>query len=387
MNIPRVEGQCDPRFRMVREAFAANFAGRGEHGAAVAVMIGGRMVVDLWAGATDRAGLQPWQHNTIVNVFSATKGLVALALHQLADRGLVEIDAPVTRYWPEFGKLGKSTITVRDILSHRAGLPIIERRLTPSDIYSWSTMVLALEEQRPLWEPGTRHGYHPLTFGWLVGEIIRRVTATRFGQYIRDNVAGPLGLEFFVGLTPGEEARAAEVLGSRPPPPGVFNLFAEIARDPDSLTAQAFGNPPSLMRSTTINSHDWRAAEIPAANGHSDARSLARLYGILAQGGESGRRRALSRESTLMCAIEQSYGDDPVLLVPTRFSLGFMMPTPNAPYGPNKNAFGHPGAGGSLGFADPAAQLGFGYVMNRMGPYILVDPRASALIDAVYQSL
>jgi len=382
-----VDGHCDPRFERVRSAFVANFADRGEDGAAVAMVVEGRVVVDLWAGFTDRAGSKPWRRDTIVNVFSVTKGLVAFAANQLADEGLLDFDTPVARYWPEFSQSGKDGVTVRHLLSHRAGLPAISKRLAPADIYDWQTMVAALEEQHPLWEPGTRHGYHALTFGWLIGEVIRRVSGMGVGQYVREHIAGPLGLDFKIGLAPDDEARAAEVMGSRPPPPGTFNIFADAMRKPDSLTARTFTNPPSLMRSTTVNSHEWRAAEIPAANGHCDARSLARFYAMIAGGGTLDGVRAISREGARQCAIEQSAGDDLVLLVPTRFSAGFMMATPDAPYGPNPDAFGHPGAGGALGFADPRANVGFAYVMNRMGPNILIDPRATALIDALYQSL
>jgi len=382
-----IEGNCDARFERVRSAFAANFSDRGEDGAAIAVMVDGRLVVDLWAGFTDRARSKPWHRDTIVNVFSVTKGIVALAANQLRDRGLLDFDAPVARYWPEFSQAGKADVTVRHLLSHRAGLPAISRRLAAADIYDWQTMVVALEKQQPLWEPGVLHGYHALTFGWLVGEVIRRCSGMDVGNYVREHIAGPLRLDFKIGLAPEDEARAAEVMGSRPPPPGSFNIFAEAMRNPDSLTARTFTNPPSLMRSTTVNSHEWRAAEIPAANGHCDARSLARLYAMLAGGGTLDGVRTISLEGARLCAVEQSRGDDLVLLVPTRFSAGFMMATPDAPYGPNPDAFGHPGAGGALGFADPIANVGFGYVMNRMGPNILVDPRATALIDAFYESL
>lgn len=384
---PPIEGHCDPRFARVREVFAANFAHRDEHGAAVALVIDGRPAVDLWGGWADRARARAWRHDTIVNVFSTTKGIVALCAHHLADRGRLDFDAPVASYWPEFARAGKASIPARFLLSHRAGLPAIAKPLATEAAYEWTAMVAALEEQEPWWEPGTVHGYHAMTFGWLVGELIRRISGQSPGAYLREEIATPLGLDCHIGLNPADDARCAEILGSRPPPPGARTIFTEIAEHPGSLTAKAFGNPPGLMRSTTINSRRWRAAEIPAANGHTNARSLARLYGALAIGGTIENVRLLGAESVRRCFVEQSRGTDTILLVPTRFSLGFMLSHPDAPLGPNPDSFGHPGAGGSIGFADPAAKIGFGYVMNRMGPNIIRDPRAAALIDAAYLSI
>jgi len=385
-----IQGVCDARFRGVKEAFAQNFADYGEVGAAVAVMTGGRLVVDLWAGHADTALSRPWQQETIVNVFSTTKGMTAICAHRLADQGLLDIDAPVAKYWPEFAQAGKSEIPVRYLLSHRAGLPAVRQPLLPGSAYDWERMTSALAAEEPWWEPGSKHGYHPLTFGYLVGEVVRRISGKSLGAYFRDEIAGPLGLDFYIGLSGKDDARVAEMLPMPLPEPGEDNLIAKAFSDPQSMTFKAFANPPDLMVPGTVNSRQWRAAEIPAANGHSDARSLARIYGALAQGGELDGYSVLSLEAIDRARVEQSYGDDAVLLgLPSRFGLGFMLDLPEHRIVPQGDMFGHPGAGGSIGFADPEAGLGFGYVMNKMilPPDYFIDPRWRGLVDATYASL
>jgi CubicO group peptidase (beta-lactamase class C family) len=300
-----IDGKCDARFERVREAFAENFATRGDVGAAVAVTIDGKPVVDLWGGYADKAHTRPWHRDTIVNVYSATKGVAATCLNRLVDEGRVDLDAPVATYWPEFAQAGKDTLRVRWLLSHRAGLPAVRKTLPANALLSWDLMTTALAEQAPWWEPGTRHGYHALTFGHLVGEVVRRVTGKSLGTYCREEIAGPLAIDFHIGLDARDDERCAEVIAAPPAPPGKSNPLADAASgNPESLAAKALNNPPGALRLSTINSPAWRRAEVPAANGHTNARALARFYGALARGGEvdgcgcSARRRSRNAMSS-----------------------------------------------------------------------------------------
>ena len=381
-----IEGTCDARFARVREAFGANFLSYRETGASVALALDGRLVVDLWGGWADKARTRPWTRDTIVNVFSTTKGLTAICAHRLAGEGRLELDAPVARYWPDFVANGKDRITVRQLLNHRAGLPAIRKPLVPEDLYDWRTMTDALAAEAPWWEPGARHGYHAIMFGYLVGEVIRRITGKTAGRYFSDEIAAPLKIDAHIGLAASEDGRVADMLGAPPPAPGEFNLFAEIAKNPESVTAKTFMNP-MVLSMAMVNSRAWRGAEIPAANGHTNARALARLYGALARGGEVEGMRVMAADEIPACHVEESRGPDEVLMISTRFSSGFMLSQPSEEMGPNASAFGHPGAGGSLGFADPETKIGFGYAMNHMGGGILLDPRAKSLIAATYASL
>jgi CubicO group peptidase (beta-lactamase class C family) len=381
-----IEGTCDPRFARVREAFTENFGSRRETGASVAIALDGVIVADLWGGWADKARTRPWTRDTIVNVYSTTKGLTAICAHRLAGESRLDLDAPVANYWPEFAANGKNRITVRHLLNHRAGLPAIRKPLVPEDLYDWRTMTDALAAEEPWWEPGSRHGYHAITFGYLVGEVIRRITGKSVGSYFRDEIAAPLQIDAHIGLEARDDSRVAEMIGAPPPAPGEFNLFAEMAKNPESVTAKTFMNP-MVLSMAMVNSREWRGAEIPAANGHTNGRALARLYGSLARGGEVDGVRVMEAREIPACYVEESYGRDEVLMIPTRFSSGFMLSQPGEEMGPNASAFGHPGAGGSLGFADPKAKIGFGYAMNRMGGGILLDPRAKALIAAAYASL
>ena len=386
---PQIDGHCDARFSAVREAFAEGFRSRNEIGSAVAVTLDGKSVVDLWAGHADLARTRPWARDTIVNIYSCTKGMTALCAHQLVERGQLDLDAPVATYWPEFAQASKARIPVRWLLSHRSGLPAVRDMLAPEALYDWTAMCDALAAQSPWWEPGTHHGYHAVTFGWLVGEVVRRITGRSLGTYFREEIAEPLGLDLHIGLADAEHGRVAEMseIPTDQVDPDALGLAQVVFSDPEGMAARAFVNPPSMALGP--NNPEWRRAEIPGANGHGAARDLARVYGALARGGTVDGIRVLSAESVARCASEQSFGPDQVLQISTRFGLGFMLPQerPDARFGPSKRAFGHPGAGGSLGFADPEHRVGFGYVMNRMGPHILLDPRAVALIDAVYKSV
>jgi CubicO group peptidase (beta-lactamase class C family) len=383
-----VQGQCDERFSGVRDAFAGNFVRFDEVGAAVSVVVDGETVVDLWGGYRDAARTQPWEHDAIVNVWSTTKGIVATCAHQLVDQGLLDLDAPVAKYWPEFAQGGKETIPVRYLLSHQAGLPALREPLPPGSAFKWEVMTEALAKEEPWWQPGTKHGYHAFTWGWLVGEVIRRVSGQSVGTYFRKEIAEPLGLDFHIGLAPEHDARTAEVISPEPPQPGETNFVLEMLRDPQSMPFKVLANPPDLFLPGVVNTREWRGAEIPAANGHGNARAVARLYGALARGGEVDGVRVLSPEAIARATVAQASGRDEVLGLTMRPALGFFLTSPDAKLGPNPRAFGHSGAGGSLGFADPDAKVGFGYTMNRMlQDDTLTDPRWAPLIDAVYSAL
>jgi CubicO group peptidase (beta-lactamase class C family) len=384
-----IHGQCDSRFARVREAFAENFAQGHEVGASLALMVGGKMAVDLWGGYADGARTRPWERDTIVNVFSTTKGMTAVCAHRLVDQGLLDVDAPVARYWPEFAQAGKDSLPVRHLLSHRAGLPALRQFLPSGAGYDWETLTGALAATEPWWEPGTKHGYHALTFGHLVGEVIRRISGKSVGTYFREEVAAPLGLDFHIGFGPELDSRVADMI-----PAPLLDLpedhpWAKIFADPTSINFKAFNiSLDSMATPEFMNTREWRAVEIPAANGHGNARALARVYGALARGGELDGVRVLSQAVIGRATVEQSYGPDAILLMPSRFGLGFMLDDPELRLTPNATLFGHAGMGGSLGFADPETKIGFGYTMNKMILSMeLLDPRWKPLIDAVYASL
>ena len=383
-----IHGHVDPRFSPVADALRESFASRGEVGAAVCVTVDGRTVVDLWGGIADRRkNDMPWSEGTAVMVFSSTKGATALCAHLLAERGDLDLDAPVARYWPEFGANGKESIPVRMLLSHQAGVPGIQAELPPDAFYRWEVMTDALAREAPWWEPGKAHGYHPVSYGWLVGEVVRRVAGKSLGTFFRDEIAGPLGLEFWIGFPEAEEHRVAGLIGAALPeeaPP----LMRAMA-DRSSPTHKAFLNPPSLFRMKEMMSREMRACEIPAANGMATARGLAGMYQPLALAHGLPR---IDRDAVARMGRVESEGPDRILLAPTRFALGFMKTmgagTPDGVrMGPNEAAFGHVGAGGSIGFADPIARVSFGYVMNQMGAGFLLNPRGQCLIDAVYEAL
>jgi CubicO group peptidase (beta-lactamase class C family) len=383
-----IEGHCDPQFRGVEDAFRQNFDAHDEVGAAVSIVVDGETVVDLWGGHMDAARTRLWERDTIVNVWSTTKGIVATCAHRLVDQGLLDLEAPVAKYWPEFAQAGKKSIPVRYLLSHQAGLPAIREPLPPGSAFKWDVMTEALAKEEPWWEPGTKHGYHAFTWGWLVGEVMRRVTGKSVGTYFRKEIAEPLDLDFHIGLGAEHGARTAEIIPSDPPPPGETNFVMEMLRDPQSMSFRVLANPPDFFTPGVVNSRNWRAAEIPAANGHSNARAVARLYGALARGGELDGVRVLSLEAIERATAERAHGRDEVMGLNLRTALGFVLTSPDALLGPNPRAFGHSGAGGSLGFADPDARIGFGYAMNRMlQGDTLTDPRWAPLIDAAYASL
>lgn len=382
-----ISGRCKPGFEPVRDAFAENLETL-DLGAGVSVWIDGREVVNLWGGYCQEARRTPWRENTLVMVASATKGLATACLLQLVEQGRVALDAPVATYWPEFAQAGKAAVTVRQILSHQAGLAGIETPFTWDDYFAWSPVVRLLERQRPLWPPGTRHGYHPNLFGFLVGELVRRVDGRTIGRYLRDEICGPFGLDFYLGLPESEEPRVAEISfispDLLPPGPGFHDLQAAWST-PGTVAHYAFQNPAPIEGIS--NARALRAAEMPGSSGVGNAAALARFYGALAVGGRLDGVTVLRPETIAQAAGEQVFGPDATLGAVSRFGLGFMLRHDGFPIGPNPRAFGHPGAGGNLGFADPQRRLGFGYVMNRGKLTMFGSPTAYRLVDAVYSCL
>ncbi|MEU4041913.1 serine hydrolase domain-containing protein [Streptomyces antibioticus] len=385
-HVPQVHGHCDARFDAVRTAFEENFRDRDELGAAVTVTVDGVTVADLWAGWADPARTRPWERDTLVNVWSTTKGPTALCAHILADRGLLDLDAPVAAYWPEFAAGGKETVLVRHLLSHRAGLAGLREPHSLEQLYDWELTTARLAAMEPWWEPGTRSGYHALTYGFLVGEVVRRVSGLLPGAFLEREVTGPLGVDFTIGLPEKEAGRAAELVHPRAAHASEqAKVFAQLA--PAAIAALA--NPPAGAAEACTPA--WRAAEIPAANGHGTARAVAALYGVLAGRGSYGGRRVLSAEAAERVREGQGACRDLVLGAgfphETEIGLGLWLSGPNGSYGPNPRAIGHDGFGGSCGLADPDAGVSLGYVMNRMGPHIADDPRKMALVNALYSAL
>jgi CubicO group peptidase (beta-lactamase class C family) len=377
-----VGGWCDPAFAVVRAEFAANFARRGEQGAAVSITVGGRTVAELWGGA--RGPGQPWTGDTLVNVFSVGKGVLAACLARLTGRRRLDPDQPVTRYWPEFGAAGKDRITVRELLSHQAGLPALHRQLPAGSMLDWAFMTSALAADEPWWRPGTGHGYHVNTFGFLGGELLRRITGRTPGQYLQAELAGPLGADLYIGLPAAEHGRVADFCWPVTPPDGAAQ--PDPAGGDAQMATNAYFNPPDLSGYGVVNTARWRSAEIPSANTHASAAGIARLYAALADGGTAGGVRIVDRVALAAATQEQVYGPDLVLQRPSRFGLGFQLTHPEREFGPGPRCFGHFGAGGSVGFCDLDAGLAFGYVTNQMGPRWR-NPRNRALIDAAYSCL
>ncbi|WP_215455996.1 serine hydrolase domain-containing protein [Streptomyces sp. ATCC 21386] len=411
-----VNGTVAEGFEPVRTAFVRNFEALGERGAAVVVYRHGRRVVDLWAGTRDVDGTEPWRRDTAQVMRSATKGVAAAVPLMLAERGEVDLDAPLGRYWPEFKAHGKSRVLVRHVLNHGAGLPVLDRPLTPAEALDPRRGPEAVAAQTPLWEPGTAHGYHPLTYGWLLDELVRRVTGRGTGEWIASEIAAPLGLadDLWLGLpdsvaATGRVGRAGR-LAAAPEPTGTLRVRAkrsvtEAYDDPDSLTRRAFA---AITPFPDQNDPAYRAAALPATNGIATAEGLARFYAALVGevevgegGGEGGEKEGepggeaegavggvrLFGPATLAAArAEESSGPDRVLVVNTRFGLGYMLHGSASPL-LAPTSFGHPGRGGPLGFADPESGIAFGYVTNGYRKTVTADPRAQALVRAVRVAL
>lgn len=380
----QIQGYFDLKFEALRDAFAALFEQPQERGAALCVQIGGETVLDLWAGSADKDGEQPWHSDTILNLFSCTKTFTAVTALQLVGEGKLQLDAPVADLWPEFAAAGKGAITLRQLLCHQAGLPALRELLPAEALYDWSTMTAALAAETPWWTPGQGQGYAPITYGWLVGELLRRADGRGPGESIVARTARPLGLDFHVGLADGEFHRVAHIARGKGNmgDAAAQRLLRVMMSEPTAMSTRAFTNPPSIMTST--NKPEWRRMQQPAANGHGNARSLTGFYAGLLDG------RLLDAQLLAELTREHGVGEDKTLLTSTRFGLGCMLDQPgvaNATYGLGPKAFGHPGAGGSIGFADPERELAFGFVTNNLGPYILMDPRAQRLARCLGECL
>ncbi|MFB9178056.1 serine hydrolase domain-containing protein [Dactylosporangium sucinum] len=371
-----ISGTVAPGYEPVRDAFLANFATRAEIGAAVSVYRHGREMVRLWGGLADPDAGRPWREDTLQPVYSATKSAPAACAHLLVQRGQLDLAAPVAEYWPEFAAAGKRGVPVRWLLSHQAGLPVLDRPVPLADALAWAPVVAALAAQAPAWEPGTAHGYHALTYGWLVGEVVRRVSGRTVGTYFADEIGKPLGLDFWIGLPETEHHRVGRLVQqpvSETPPAELLTAYT----DPASLTVRSMiaTDPPLDL----ADPRTW-TAEIPAVNGICTAAALARFYAALI--GEVDGVRILDPASLAAATREQASGIDRVLLTPTRPALGFGLPVPGQPWW-SPTAFGFPGHGGSLGYADPATGTAFAYVTNGLRVSLSADPRVTALVESL----
>ncbi|GAC1325872.1 MAG: serine hydrolase domain-containing protein [Thermoleophilaceae bacterium] len=388
-------GSVAPGFEAVRRAFDHNFARHGEIGAACAAYLRGRKVVDLWGGHRDRSQREPWEEDTMVLVYSTSKGLAAMAIALAHSRGLLDYDERVAAYWPQFAQHGKGELTVRQLLAHQAGLPAIDEPLDAKLLADPDAVADVLARQTPAWTPGTRHGYHALSIGWYESELIRRVdpSGRTLGRYFAEEIATPLGLSFHFGLpaeVPNEAVAsivgaslAATLLHSRTMPPRMMLAFLRRG----SLTARTFSNP-KLRSTADLDTPPFRAVEIPAGGGIGQVRSIARAYAAFAAGGRELGIDAATIEELRRPATPPSRGaHDLVLRVDTAYSLGFVKPSEGFRFGSGERSFGHPGAGGSFGFADPDAEIGYAYAMNRMGFHLNDDPRDKALREALYASV
>ncbi|MFD8336922.1 serine hydrolase domain-containing protein [Streptomyces solisilvae] len=422
-----VQGTVADGFGPVRDAFAANFTRHGERGAAVVLYREGEKVVDLWGGTKtpdgaddfdggegsdggevpdggegsdgreeSKGGHEPWTQDTAQVVRSVTKGVAAAVPLLLHQRGQLDLDGRVSTYWPEFKAAGKERVLVRHLLAHRTGVPVLDTPLTPDQAIDGISGPLAVAAQRPVWEPGTAHGYHAQTYSWLLGELVRRVTGRTIGRWIAEEIARPLGLDLWLGLPEEQRGRVGRIAAVEPPAAPASagprlrpkRSVAEAYRDPESLTRRAFA---AITPVPDENDPAYLAAELPASGGVATAEALARFYAALIGPLPSARTvrsggRLFAPATLTMARTEESAGPDQVLVVGTRFGLGYMLHGPACPLlGPG--SFGHPGRGGSLAFADPEARIGFAYVTNGMRRGVTADPRAQALVRAVRTSL
>ncbi|MGQ0586056.1 MAG: serine hydrolase domain-containing protein [Gammaproteobacteria bacterium] len=376
-----IHGRVEPGFERVREAFAANFRRRDdytENGAALAVSVAGRTVVDLWGGFADRARARAWQPDTLINVYSTSKGVTAAALAMLVDAGQLRYDDPVVKYWPEYGAAGKERTTVAQLLSHQAGLSGFAEPTPPESIYDWHARCASLARQAPLWEPGTKTSYHAMTWGFLAGELFRRASGgITVGRWIAERIARPLGADIFIGLPQSQEHRVAEMQAPRTPPD-----LSALTQPPEALAALV--NP--RLDAEACNARAWRAAELPSVNGQASARGLARLYGAVANGGTVDGVTLLSPDAIRRMAQIQRGRTDLLLGFTDNWGMGVCF-NQFSMLGPSPDTFGHGGWGGSIGCADVAAKVGIGYVCNQMGAQLVGDPRQTALCGVIFECL
>ena len=373
----QIHGHVAPGFEGVRDAFAANFATDGDVGASFCATKDGEILVDLWAGVADADTGKPWERDTIVNVYSTTKTMCALTALLLADRGALDFARPVAHYWPEFAANGKAAVTVAQLMSHSAGLSGWKEKISKDDLYDWDKATALLAAQAPYWEPGTAPGYHAMTQGYLVGEVVRRIAGVSLGTLFRTEIAEPLGADFHIGLPASEDARVATLI-----PPPVGQGIADMTDRP--LTANMASNP--AINPLETRTRAWRAAEMPAANGQGNARSVAMVQTLVANGGVSGGKRILSEAGVRRALESQIQGDDLVLGIPVHYGLGYGLPGGQMPF-PNPNSCYWGGYGGSLVINDLDARTTFAYVMNKMAGTTVGDMRAFRLAMAMWQGL
>ena len=387
-----VQGICAPGFEEVRSEFERNFAERGEMGAAVSIFVDGKSVVDLWGGTADQATGTPWENDTMAVVFSATKGLSAICMHMLIDRGLLDVDAPVAQYWPEFAANGKENVTVAMMLSHQAGVPVWREPLPAGAFLDWDVATGALAAEAPIWQPGTRQGYHAATLGFMEGEVLRRITGRTIGGFLRDEVAGPLGADVWIGLPQSEEGRVATLTLGEPNP--ASPMFRKLMSDQEWVGWKMITNSGGDISPDSVNSRARHAAELPAIGGIASARGLARAYSPLSRDGSvDGVRLVGEHRLAGMRTVRAASSCDAMLQVPTTFTLGFSKTWGDRRLGQGEHvilgehAFGTPGMGGSLGFADGEARMSFGYVMNKHGGGVGLNDRGQSLVDAAYRAV
>lgn len=380
-----LHGTYDDTFRPVVDAFIENYRVEDEVGSAVSVVVEGRTVVDIWGGWVDRTRAREWERDTIVCMMSVAKGVSAIAFNQLLDRGIVDLEAPVAQYWPEFARNGKERILVRHLLDHTAGIPVLTNdTLWPGAVNDRDAMVGALEKQEPLWAPGTVAAYHVHNQGWLLGEVMKRATGKLMGPWVRDEIAEPLGADYWIGLPESEFDRVARLM----PSDGLKLMNSKDSeRAEDQLRKQAFAQNPEGAWEDWVNSTAFRTTELPSGSGHGNARAVARIYGAVGNGELDGVR-LLSEDAIDQMASVQHYQYEKLQDRHYRQGLGVLLNSPDAVYmGPHEEAFGHHGIGGSIGFADRAERLGFGYSINKMHAVGTNGPRAARLIDATFASL
>jgi len=373
-----IKGDVAPGFEGVRDAFANNFASAGDVGASFAVWKDGEYLVDIWGGHADAAKTKDWQRDTLPNVWSTTKAVAAFCLAMLVERGQLSYDDKITKHWPEFGAQGKGQLTVGQVLSHQSGVSTVREPLTLEDLYDHDAMASRMAAAEPLWEAGTRSGYHALTHAFTTGELVKRITGKTIGQFFRDEVAGPWDIDFHIGLPESEDSRAAEMIAAEK----AQALDANTLNDVQKLT---FANPaPSA---TAPNTRAWRAAELSSAGGRGSASALAKLFGAVATDGTLNDTKLISAETREKLSAEQLFNEDLVLGMPVSWGAGVLRNLGGLLYGPNEASIGHSGWGGSFVLADPTAGVGIAYVMNQMGPDLAGDPRAMGLLAASYEAL
>ncbi|MBD3186327.1 serine hydrolase [Candidatus Bathyarchaeota archaeon] len=384
-----IHGTCDPRFEPVEETFRMHFARGKDVGASFALMIGDELLVDLYGGYADKERTRPWERNTIVNVFSTTKIMTALCIHILRDRGMVSYDAPVMEYWPEFGCNGKEEVKVWHLLTHSSGLPHFGEPIEPEALYDWDRMIGILERQAPLWEPGTKLGYHMTTFGYLVGEIVRRVTGKMVSTFFKEEVADPMDIDFMLGVPPDQHDRIADLI---PPKNSMLqriarnNFLYKLLRKPIFL--QVIRNPSVASETGIPNTPEWRSAEIPASNGHGNAVSIARVGAILANGGMLEGKRVLSSDTVNESVVPRVKGKDIVTFEKHQFGLGWAVNQDKLPHGKvAERAFQWGGLGGSICWMDLDERMSFAFAMNKMNLRLLGKQRRERFRDVVYKCL